>query len=92
MMLLVFTVFDSAARRFLEPFCADTPEVACRMFRTLVNREGHQFNRFPEDYTLFQIGEFDGELGTLKSLSAPHPLGVAITFRDGPRLEKVANA
>jgi len=80
-----FTVYDSAARRYLEPFFAETVEVACRMFRSLVNKEGHQFNRFPEDYTLFHIGEYDAELGELTAMT-PHSLGVALTYVARPVL------
>lgn len=77
---LLFTVYDSAARRYLEPFYAETQEVAMRMFRQLVNRPDHQFGKFPEDYTLFVIGEFDAETGLVTSFVAPHSLGVAVTF------------
>jgi len=81
----VFTVYDSAARRYLEPFFAETVEVACRMFRALVNKEGHQFNRFPEDYTLFHIGSYDEKAGELAAIT-PHSLGVALTYVARPQL------
>lgn len=91
----VFTVYDSAARRYLEPFFAETAEVACRMFRAMVNKQGSQFNRFPEDYTLFHIGSYDPVMGMLSPEVAPHSLGVALTYIDGPRLvdgKAVSNA
>jgi len=75
----VFTVYDSAARKYLEPFFAETVEVACRMFRALVNKDGHQFNRFPEDYTLFHIGSYNDDEGQLSAIT-PHSLGVALTY------------
>jgi len=78
---LLFSVYDSAARRFLEPFFADTVEVACRMFRQVCANQEHQFARFPEDYTLFHIGEFDAVTGHLVPLETPHSLGVAVMFR-----------
>lgn len=85
MMTEMFTVFDSAADAFLEPFFAPTVEVAIRMFRTLVNREDHQFHVYPEDYTLFHIGTFDGSRGLVDSLATPHSIGLAQTFLDrGP--------
>lgn len=80
MNMQIFTVYDSAARRYLEPFCAEAVDVAIRMFRTLVNKDGHQFARYPEDYVLFHIGAFDGETGLLEAFVAPHSLGVALTF------------
>lgn len=78
-----FSVFDGAANMFLEPFFAPTLEVAIRGFREAVTREGHQFNKFPQDYTLFHVGEFDQERGEYTPL-VPHSLGVAITFLQKP--------
>lgn len=86
----VFSVYDSAAKRFLQPFFAETVEVACRMMRQLVNKQDHSFNRFPEDFTLFHLGTFDGETGEMQALGTPHSCGVAVTFLEKPRL--VANA
>lgn len=80
MIRMLFTVFDSKAERFLEPFAANTVEEAIRQFRYLVNKPDHQFNLFPEDYTLFKIGEFDQESGECSGLRAPVSLGVAITL------------
>lgn len=77
----IFTVYDSAAARFLEPFFAPTVEFAIRGFRQAVNTPDHQFNTFPADYTLFHIGEFNPETGEIAA-HEPHSLGVAITFID----------
>lgn len=78
---LVFTVYDSAASAYMDPFFAPTAEFALRGFREAVNTPGHQFNKFPEDYTLFQIGTYSSESAVLVS-TAPHSLGVAIQFKD----------
>lgn len=80
MIVQLFSVYDSAARRYLEPFSAETIEVAIRMFRSLVNKPDHGFSRFPADYTLIHIGHFDGETGFIVPLAVPHPLGIAIEF------------
>ena len=85
MKALLFSIFDSAAKGFLPPFDAPTVEVAIRMFRATVNQPESQFSKFPEDYTLFQVGEFDHETGFLAATEAPIPLGVAITFLETPR-------
>ncbi len=76
---MAFSVFDSAADMFLEPFFAPTIEFALRGFREAVNQEGHQFAKFPQDYVLFHIGSFNVSKGELTSM-APHSLGVAISF------------
>lgn len=80
MKLEIFSVFDSAAKAFMAPFLAETIEVAIRRFRATVNHEGSDFGRFPEDYTLFHVGTFHQEDGSLLALSTPHSLGVALTF------------
>jgi len=77
----LFCVYDSAAGAYLDPFVAPTVEYAIRSFRQAVNREGSQFGEYPQDYTLFSIGGFDGETGNLISQN-PVSLGVAITFVD----------
>ena len=75
----IFTVFDSAAGAYLEPFFAPSIEFAIRGFREAVNKKDHQFNKFPEDYTLFQVGAWDPKKGVLEPC-APHSLGVALAF------------
>lgn len=81
MLTNLFCVYDSAASRYLDPFNAPTVEFAIREFRSTVNRKDSHFHRFPEDYTLFHIGEFDPEKGELVGFP-PRSLGVALTFLD----------
>jgi len=76
----IFTVYDSAARRYLRPFHAQTIEMALRQFRAILTDPEHQFARFPEDYSLFHIGTFDSERGEVIPVIPPHSLGVAITM------------
>jgi len=76
----LFTVYDSAAGAYLDPFVAPSIEFAIREFRQVVNKEGHQFNLYPEDYTLFHIGSFDPQSGNLMPQTITS-LGVAITFK-----------
>lgn len=79
----LFSIFDTAAKRFKEPFYAPTVEYAIRMFRDTANlmRDDNPIAKFPEDYVLFHVGEFDQESGELTSWE-PHSLGVAIQFQD----------
>lgn len=81
MQKLAFSVFDSAAKMFLEVFFAPSIEFAIRGFREAVNTPSHQFKKFPSDYTLFHVGSFDQETGKLIPIE-PMSLGVAITFVD----------
>lgn len=77
----IFSVWDSAAALFLEPFVAPTVEFALREFKRVVNSEGHQMNQYPSDYTLFYVGKFDQSTGKLEALE-PTSLGVAVTLID----------
>ena len=78
-MIKIYCVHDSAAERYLDPWTAPTHEVAMRGFRQAVNAEGHQFNQFPDDYTLFFVGEFNPETGTVIS-SHPVSMGNALEY------------
>ena len=59
----MFCVFDSATEQFLEPWCLATTEMALRAFSDCVNKEGHNFNLHPDQFTLFEIAEYDGDRG-----------------------------
>lgn len=76
---LVFTVFDAAAKAYLEPFFAPTIEAALRGFREVCERDGHQFNKFPEDYSLWHIGAFDGTSGEISG-NVGVKIGNAVDF------------
>lgn len=76
----LFCVWDSAAGAYLDPFVAPSVEYAIREFRSVCNREGHQFNKFPADFTLFLIGSFDPITGRLEDPGKITSLGVALTF------------
>lgn len=85
----MFTVFDSAAGLFLEPFFCPSIEFAIREFRHSANREGSQVHKFPADYTLFAIGGFDPTSGKVTGQD-PVSLGVAVTFIDKLPLQQEA--
>ncbi len=65
MMTELFCVLDAAASRFVDPFCAPTVDAALRGFKEAVMTDGHQFAKFPEDYSLWKVGSFDPETGLL---------------------------
>ncbi len=75
----LFSVYDSAAAMYLDPFVAPTVEFAIREFRRMANTPGQQIATYPADYTLFHIGAFDSLSGQLLEIP-PSSLGVAITF------------
>jgi len=80
LLLLVFSVFDSKASAFLPVFMLRSNGEALRLFQDEVNREGSEFWKHPEDYTLFRVGEFDQETGELVG-SGPVSVATAVTLR-----------
>ncbi len=84
----LFAVQDAAANRFIDPFPAPTVEFAIRGFKEACGTEGHQFGKFPEDYSLWHVGEFDAELGLISPLT-PRKLATASSFVHGAQIDLV---
>lgn len=61
----VFSVYDKKAKAFITPFFLPTVGMAVRAFTDAVNQEGHAWNKHPEDYQLFKIGQFDDSNGVV---------------------------
>lgn len=75
-MTVCCSVYDMAAKRFLDPFFGPTLEFALRGFREACTTPGHQFEKFPEDYALYHVANFDPETGTLEAM-VPNKIAVA---------------
>lgn len=94
--LTIFTIFDSKAQAYLQPFFSANAETAQREFTTAVNGEG-QFNKFAEDYSMFQLGTFDQESGAFILEASPIHICNAITLKqaqsaDAMRLQELETA
>lgn len=72
-----FAVFDSKAGVFSHQWNSHNAATAVRRFAEDVNNEQHPVAKHPEDFTLFEIGEYDEEKGLMTSLATPHSLGLA---------------
>jgi len=64
----VFSVYDSAAKCYSHPFYIPREEQAVRAFSDAVNSPNHEFGKYPADYTLFHLGDFDDADGTYTPL------------------------
>lgn len=85
MKLIACAVRDSAANAFMRPFFVPTTGLAIRSFSDEVNRadKDNAMYQHPEDYELFEVGDFNEETGRLTALEAPRSLGSAKQFRVG---------
>lgn len=79
--LRVFAVHDSKAEAFLQPMFFLTRGQAMRAFLDALEDEKHEFNKHAEDYTLFEIGEFDQGSGEMLPLKAIVSIGNALALR-----------
>lgn len=59
MKMLAFAVFDTKVGCFMAPFIMPTQGAAIRSFQDEVNKAGSDLNKHPEDFKLFQVGEYD---------------------------------
>lgn len=54
----IYSVFDAAVALFMQPFFMRTDREALRAVSAALVDPNHGFNRNPEDYTLFRLGDF----------------------------------
>lgn len=77
----VFTVYDSKAEIYLKPFHMNSRGEAVRAFGDASLDEKTQIAKHPEDFTLFEIGEFDDSNGEYRMLNAKVSLGNALELK-----------
>lgn len=75
----LFTVFDNKTQIYCAPFVAPTYAAAVRDFAYAANQTDNSVGKYPTDYTLYSIGEFDDEDASI-TLLPPHNLGTASQF------------
>lgn len=79
MIMLVCSVYDKKVNAFASPFFVRSQGEAIRSFTDACQDGQTVFCKHPEDYLLFQIGEFDDGSGALRQpATGPVPLIEAI--------------
>jgi len=76
----VFSIYDCKAEAYLKPFFCQNRAVALRSFSDALAEPQSGFAQHPEDFTLFEIGEWDESEGKLKSHEAKVSLGCALEY------------
>ncbi|AXL15225.1 nonstructural protein [Microviridae sp.] len=64
MILEIYTVLDTKTSAFSQPYFFFSEPVAKREFTNLVNQDGNQLNKNPEDFRLCYHGQFNDDSGT----------------------------
>lgn len=79
--LLLFSVYDSKADAFAAPFTMRSKGEALRGWMDVCNDKTTQMYKYPEDFSLMEIGEFDELTGEISKPLAPMNLGLAASFK-----------
>lgn len=80
MKIQTYAIYDSKAAVFSQPFFTQNNEVAIRSFSVTANDPQSNVSRFPADFSLHHIGEYDDETGVLTP-QKPNNLGLAAQFQ-----------
>lgn len=76
-----YTVYDSKAEKYLPPFQAATPAAATRALSAAIRDSSHDFHKFAEDYSLFEIALWDEDSGLITAYDAPKHIVNAWTIK-----------
>lgn len=74
MLYEVYSIYDMKAGLFLKPIFVQKKGQAIRMFENAcgdVNAKDSMLSKYPNDFQLHRIGEFDEESGKINGLVAP---------------------
>lgn len=85
----MFSIYDTAIQAYMRPFFAQSAGQAVRMFEDLVMDPQHEINRHAEDYTLWQLGEFDDQDASYKVEKIP--LGTALEIKSAKNEQAIRN-
>jgi len=81
MILKVFGIFDSKVGAYLPPFMMKTIGEAERALTAHVNDPQHNFSKYAEDFSLFELGTWDDSNAKYSLHATPHSIGVLIQFK-----------
>lgn len=81
MILRIFSVYDSKACAFLQPFYTVNRDVALRHFARGVNDAAMEMGNFPADFTLYEIGSWDDQTGKITPLIPADNCGNGAAFK-----------
>lgn len=81
MILKVFAVYDSKVEAYMPPFFMSSRGQAMRSFGDTADDSSTQLFKHPEDFSLFELGEWVDNTGFFSLYDHPIPLGKALELR-----------
>ena len=76
----VYSIYDKKAERWTFPMQVEKHGDMMRSFEDISNDPNHVVGKHPEDYTLFEIGEYDDSTGTFTHSESRHSYGLALEY------------
>lgn len=70
----IYSIRDDKAEAFMQPFYSVTHLTAMRSVEQAANDPESQIGRYPQDFQLYHLGEFDETTGKCKLNDAPEHL------------------
>jgi hypothetical protein len=80
MLMSVFAIYDSGVSAWRMPIFARNKGEALRSWVDAVNNPQYDYSKYPQDFTLFELGTFDDVKCKFDLLQTPVSLGLAIEF------------
>lgn len=87
----IFTVYDSKAECFSAPSFIGATGQATRSFEASANTPDNDFNKYPGDFTLFEIGTWDDEKAIITMYESKVNLGTALEYKTSSNIPDVVN-
>lgn len=84
----MFSIYDSKASAFLQPFFSKNSDTAIREFTAAVNQSNGNFQEFTEDFSIFTLGTFDQDEGKFTIHKTPIHLANAISLKQQEEVQR----
>lgn len=80
MIYRAYSIYDNAVNTFAPPFFVPHVQIAMRYFEALASDPKSDVSKWPSQFHLFELGEFDDAHGSLAIHTAPVSMGLASQF------------
>lgn len=87
----IFAIYDGKAKMFAVPFFMQTLGMAVRAFQDITQDQNTTIARHPEDFTMYEIGEYDDSTASLEAKNPMQLIAVASEFKT-PRIQSLTPA
>lgn len=81
MLLKAYSIRDQKGEVFNNPFFQKTHGEAERSFKQAVNDDQTTISKYPEDFDLYYLGEYNDQTGVFQSLDTPQHIAKAIALK-----------